>query len=114
MDYITHNQRSINIDGTHGQGTIHATYKQLVTAFGQPLAEGFDDYKSDAEWHVLFSNGLVVTIYNWKNGRNYCGDEGTPTELITDWNIGSSSRDAIKLVGRALGEALTKPHPIFA
>lgn len=111
MKYITHNQHHIDISGTHGQGQINATYKQLVSAFGNPLADGFDDYKSDAEWVVLFENGLIATIYNWKNGRNYLGPEGTPTELITTWNIGSNSPDAVKLVAQAIGSAIAKPYP---
>lgn len=97
MKFITHNQDDlINTNMTHLQGCITATYAQLVGTFGEPLPEGkFDDYKSDAEWLVQFDDGTVATIYNWKNGINYCGsEEGTPTQDITDWHIGGKSEKA--------------------
>lgn len=113
MDYVTHNQQDINVNGTFGQGQIHATYKQLISAFGNPLEQGFDDYKSDAEWIVRFSHGLVATIYNWKNGRNYLGDAGIATESITVWNIGGNSADAVRLVEQAI-ETATNHEAIVA
>jgi len=60
-----------------------------VDVFGEPMKDGFDNYKSDAQWLVKFDDGTVATIYNWKNGINYCGSEhGIPTQSITNWNIG--------------------------
>lgn len=108
MQYITHNEDdSISVNGTHGLGHIHATYAQLVGTFGEPLKEGFDDYKSDAEWIVQFEDGLVATIYNWKNGFNYCGSEdGTPTAQIKDWNIGGNDAVVIAYIKDALKEGV--------
>lgn len=105
MKFITHNQDDlIRSNGTHLQGCISATYAQLVSKFGEPLKEGFDDYKSDAEWLVQFSDGTVATIYNWKNGINYCGSEhGIPTQYIRDWHVGGHCElacDYVKLVLR--------------
>lgn len=96
MKFITHNQDDLlTSEGTFGQGQITATYTQLVSTFGEPLKDGFDDYKSDAEWLVQYEDGTVATIYNWKNGINYCGsEEGTPTQDITDWHIGGKSEKA--------------------
>ena len=96
MKFITHNEDDlISVNGTHGLGQIHATYAQLVSTFGEPLKEGFDDYKSDAEWLVQFEDGTVATIYNWKNGKNYCGsEEGIPTQDIDDWHIGGRGEQA--------------------
>jgi len=105
MKYITHNHDDlINSNGTHGLGQIHATYAQLVSTFGEPLKEGFDDYKSDAEWLVQFDDGLVATIYNWKNGFNYCGNQGTPTAMIKDWHIGGNDAVVIAYINDALKE----------
>ncbi len=89
MKFITHNQDdSINANMTSLRGCITATYAQLVSTFGEPMKDGFDDYKSDAQWLVQFDDGTVATIYNWKNGKNYCGHEGTATEFIKDWHVG--------------------------
>lgn len=95
MKFITHNQDLINTNMTHLQGHITCTYAQLVSTFGEPMKDGFDDYKSDAEWLVQYEDGTVATIYNWKNGINYCGSEdGIPTQDITDWHIGGKSEKA--------------------
>ena len=108
MKFITHNQDDlINASMTHLQGHITATYAQLVGTFGEPLKEGFDDYKSDAEWLVQFPDGVVATIYNWKNGINYCGSEhGIPTQYITDWHVGGHNNLAVDYVKVALREGV--------
>jgi hypothetical protein len=69
------------------QGHIQTTYAILVATFGEPQG-GYDDYKCDCEWNIKFADGVVVSIYNWKNGKNYCGEEGLALEDITEWNIG--------------------------
>ena len=86
-------------DGTCLQGQIFANYDDLVAAFGPPLAG--DDYKTDAEW-VVRVNNVVSTVYNWKNGRAYCGQDGIPIKKITQWNIGGRSYAAVELVERLL------------
>lgn len=86
MNYATHNDQEVDIDGTHFMGYVRASYDELVSLFGQPTDS--DGYKVDAEWHVLFRDGAVATIYNWKNGRNYLGEDGTPVQRITEWNVG--------------------------
>ena len=90
-----------NMSGTSLQGSIFCTFERLVSAFGPPVL--FDNHKSDAEWAVLFGDGTVATIYNYKDGVNYLGpDEGTPTEQITDWHIGGTSREAATRVMEVL------------
>jgi hypothetical protein len=102
MNYITHNEEEVSISGTCGRGGVACDYNKLVQTFGQP-SEHFDDFKSDAEWDLYFDDGSIVTIYNWKNGINYCGPEdGTPTELITEWNVGGNTPHATRLVMECL------------
>jgi hypothetical protein len=92
-----------NVNGTSLAGGIRATYDQLVAVFGKP--EFFDldnsDGKIDVEWAIAFDNGTVATIYNWKNGKNYCGSEGLNVADIVDWNVGGSHYDAAILVEEA-------------
>lgn len=76
-----------DINMTSLQGYIHTSYADLVGCFGEPSSDG-DGYKVDAEWEITFADGVVATIYNWKDGPNYCGEAGTPVEFIREWHIG--------------------------
>lgn len=104
MNYLTHNDESIDVDvnGTCLQGYITAKYQDLVAAFGKPTPS--DGYKSDAEWEIKFENGTVATVYNWKNGRNYKGNDGLDVEYITQWNIGGFDDTVVGLVERVLAK----------
>jgi len=102
MEYKTHNNAQINPTGTHLQGYLNAGYNELVRAFGYP--QGSDGYKVDAEWTIKFSSGEVATVYNWKNGINYCGASGLHASQITHWHIGGFSEEVVDLVKSALGQ----------
>lgn len=93
MNYKTHNDEPISIDGTHLQGYITANYADLCSLFGAPTEA--DGLKVDAEWHVQFTDGVVATIYNWKDGPNYLGEHGTPVHLIKHWHIGSHNDEPV-------------------
>jgi hypothetical protein len=94
---------SANACGTHLQDYVTATYAELVEIFGEP-EDG--DYKTDAEWCLQFTEAdgrkTIATIYNYKDGANYLGSEGTPTEQITEWHIGGTERRAVTLVKQFL------------
>lgn len=103
-----------HVEGTSLQGYLTASYSDLVSLFGRP-SEG-DGHKVDVEWYLLFEEGgkkVVATIYNWKNGINYCGkEEGIPTKKITEWHIGGHLPVAAEMVkayiDRYIGQ---KPKP---
>ena len=102
--------RSVNENnavGTHLQGYVSTTYDKIVAKYGQPI-EG-DGYKIDAEWIIEWEDGLVGTIYNWKNGRNYLGEDGTPTEQIDEWNIGGHK----PIVVKRIKDDLLHSWPVF-
>jgi hypothetical protein len=96
MRYATHNDIDISLDLTVLQGEVSAGYSLLCKLFGQPCS--LEGYKTDAEWLVEFEDGTVASIYNWKNGMNYLGSEGTPTEQITRWNVGGHDDRALELI----------------
>lgn len=96
MKFTTHNDAVIETSGTFLQGYIIANYADLVKAFGQP--HNPEDYKTDAEWDICFEDGTRATVYNWKNGKNYCGKDGLAVEDIEDWNVGGFNKDAIERV----------------
>jgi hypothetical protein len=108
MKYTTHNDTSkghrININGTCLQGYIVSTYQKLVQLFGEPTKG--DEYKVDAEWIIRFpcptnevsdqaNDGIVCTIYNWKNGKAYCGEGGEEVANIVEWNVGGHSKKGL-------------------
>lgn len=74
--------------GTHLHGYITANYSDLKKLLGNP--SNGDDYKSDAEW-VIKINNKVITIYNYKDGKNYNGAKGMAKTKITDWHIGAAT-----------------------
>jgi hypothetical protein len=98
--------------GTSLQGYVTVSYDDLVEAFGKPDSVG-DGYKTDAEWNLEIDD-TIVTIYNYKNGRNYNGAQGLAVDQITDWHvggftrIGGFTRTAVDLVEEALFLKKTK------
>jgi len=72
------------IAGTSFKDYIDISYNRLVKTFGKPN-KGED--KTDAEWIILTSEGCI-TIYNYKDGKNYLGNKGLKTKDITEWHIG--------------------------
>lgn len=94
--FKTHADLTIDISGTYLRGYIKTSYENLCDLFGQPGES--DGYKTDAEWGIQFEDGVIATIYNWKNGRNYLGKDGLPVSQITDWNVGGNSNLALSRV----------------
>lgn len=92
--------------GTSLQGYLYSSYKNIVKVYGLPL-EG--DYKTDAEWIIKWEDGLIGTIYNWKNGKNYLGEDGLEVEDITEWNIGGVK----KIVEARINNQIKNSWPIF-
>lgn len=92
MTFKTHNDIDININGTCLQGEVDASYAELCALFGSH--HDGDGYKVDAEWYVKFDDGTIATIYNWKNGKNYEGENGLPLEQIDSWHVGGDSAQA--------------------
>ena len=90
--------------GTYLQGHIDTTYENIVSVLGKQHHNG-DDYKTDAEWNIKFEDGTIATLYNWKNGKNYCGEEGCELEDITEWNIGGHSPRARDLLFNLLNKS---------
>ena len=94
------NGNQISCNETGLQGYIDASYADLVEAFGEPASHG-DGYKVDAEW-ILKIDGVLATIYNYKNGPNYEGSSGMAVENIRDWHVGGHGPDALAAVEAVL------------
>lgn len=87
-------------DGTSFCGYVLSTYEQLLQAFGEPTSSG-DGYKIDVEWIVDTPHG-VATIYNYKNGRAYMGEEGLGLDQIFEWHVGSKNNKSYEWVKQKL------------
>ena len=107
------NAENGELDGTSFQGEIDMSYEDMICIFGKP--HGDDDYKVDAEWSFVasfwekdstegFMEEVEFSLYNWKDGKNYCGSEGSPLSDITDWHIGGHNHKAVDVVHRIIKE----------
>jgi hypothetical protein len=97
-----------DMGGTSLQGYLsEVPYKTLVKLFGQP--DGADGHKVDACWTLTLRGDHVVTIYNWKNGKNYCGAGGTAKTEMVDWHVGGSDPKVVKALSNIL-ERFDVPH----
>lgn len=97
--YQTHRDRAIETAGTSYQGDLLVPYQTLVTILGAPLPG--DGYKVDAEWHIRFEDGAVATIYNWKNGPNYLGEDAR-LDWVDEWNVGGHDPEVVTRLARVL------------
>lgn len=93
-------------DGTCLQGYLYCHYNDIVKIYGPPLLV---DDKSDVEWVIKWEDGLVGTIYNWKNGKNYLGNDGLKVEDINEWHIGGKT----KIVKTRIINQIKNYWPIF-
>ena len=100
MTYKTHNTHVLNINGSSLLDYIDTTYDVLVDLFGEP--DDSDGYKVDWEWQVEFDCGTIATIYNWKNGPNYCGEAGVGCHQVKQWHVGGFQHRAVRLVEQAI------------
>jgi len=101
-----------NSNGTSLQGYFPdgTTYADLVKVFGEPTKNVSGHDKIDAEWVGLIDSE-TFTIYNYKTGKNYLGDEGQAVEDITDWHIGGRNKRVVDAVldyfnSKKLGESI--------
>lgn len=83
------------------QGEMQITYAQIVKVFGKENSKG-DEYKTQAEWHIMTPDG-IATIYDYKQGKAYCGHEGIAKSKVTDWHIGGHTKEVVKWIFLALG-----------
>jgi hypothetical protein len=94
LRFKTHNDSEIDVNGTSYQGVISETFENLLKVFGTPMGASGDN-KVDVEWNIMFNDGVVATIYNWKNGPVSMGENGTNPVDIQEWHIGGKTISAI-------------------
>jgi len=86
-------------NGTSLKGYVTTTLGKLIDTFGEPEYYGEGD-KVTVDFSILFDNGVVATIYDWKRY-----EMGTPAlDEVFQYNIGGHSLQAVILVKQALGQ----------
>lgn len=67
--------------------TFRASVEQLTKAFGDPTMDSnWGEDKVNFEWGMETEDGVVFTIYDWKEYRPLKSDE------MVEWHIGAKSR----------------------
>lgn len=87
-------------NGTSLQGYVKTEYDHLVGLFGEPYINP-DNHKTDVEWVVSTPHGSA-TIYNYKNGRSYMGENGLTLEVMDEWHIGGKNVESYEWVMQRL------------
>lgn len=93
-------------DGTSFRGYVLSTYKQLRQAFGEPTSSG-DGYKIDVEWIIDTPHG-VATIYNYKNGQAYLGEQGLSLNQIFEWHVGGKNNKSYEWVKQKMQKRIAE------
>lgn len=84
------------INGTHLQGYVGpCTRAYLTEIFGEPDTADFD--KVNCEWRIIFDDGTVATIYDWKRYSDM------PMDLPYTWHVGGHTDAAVDKVAVAAG-----------
>ena len=78
--------------GTSGITTMKANYTDLVKCFGLPDKVNEISDKVSAEWVLSFIDGSIVTIYDWKTSKGYCGASGIDYQDNIHWHIGGTGK----------------------
>lgn len=75
------NGYSQQANGSHYQKEVVTSYGELINIFGKPSCGESGDGKVQVEWIVIFGDGRLCTIYDWK-------EYDTPVGSVTNWHLG--------------------------
>ena len=100
-DGVTYTRGS-RASGTGLQGYLDISYDELVEKLGDPDPSP-DEYKVDAQWVLVFEDGQMATIYNYKTGRMYNGPTAPAVEAIRDWHVGGAGPTILARVSLLVG-----------
>jgi hypothetical protein len=75
--------------------TFRASTEDIIKVFGEPdFREGVTEVESDGkvtrEWDLELEDGTVLTIYDWKEYRDFDDDE------VIEWHVGTNPQEKAK------------------
>lgn len=79
-------------------GHLNVNYSELEKELGSPSLGASPDDKTLCEWVIKFSDGIIATIYNYKDGINYDSENGLTKENISHWHVGGFTYEAMERV----------------
>ena len=82
-------------NGTCLKNQVDCSYDELIDLFGEPTSEESSDGKVQVEWVVLYDDGRVCTIYDWK-------EYDTEVRNVRDWHLGGNDGIAPKRVKKLI------------
>ena len=98
-----------DVMGTSGQGgNLRVDYTTLKKIFGKPSINNGNGKGSKIrkEW-IISIDGVVCTIYDWKQGYDYTKPKGgMPLKTRTQWSVGGSHRNSRRLVQGVIDDYL--------
>jgi hypothetical protein len=113
MNIFRHTKFETLSNGTCLQGHLEFDFKTLLELLGEPKGGGSD--KTDLSWLIVLQDEIsederihIVTVYDWKIGKNYCGDDGMDVEQNNLWNVGCHSRKGFHLLNRYIKQRLVE------
>lgn len=83
MKYQKAHPEQLNMSAYQGYAIVE--YDKLVELFGEP--ERFQEGKVQAEWLIEFDDGVVASIYDWK--------EDIKPEAVKIWHVGGHEKHAL-------------------
>ena len=89
-----------DVIGTSGQGgSLRVDYATLKKIFGKPSVDNKNGRgcKIRKEW-IISIDGVVCTIYDWKQGYDYTKPKGGMPLKESRWSVGGSHRISFRLV----------------
>lgn len=89
-----------DVMGTSGQGgNLRVDYATLKKIFGKPSINNGNGRGSKIrkEW-IISIDGVVCTIYDWKQGYDYTKPKGGMPLKETRWSVGGSHLISFRLV----------------
>lgn len=97
-------ERGADLAGTSRQGTAPFPYDRIVEVFGEPDETSWDE-DSAFTWSIIFADGTVASLYDYKESSLYDERLPSPEQMKRDflgWHIGGKGWPAVDLVIRAL------------
>ena len=89
--------------GTFYVGELNTTRARISKVFGEPIEYGEGD-KVTLEWGIVFEDGTIATIYDWKRY-----EQGAPKlNELTAYHVGGVSSRALDLVNKAFSKKISR------
>ena len=97
FEVLTRKDDLSEFNGGSLKGYVTTTFKDLCETFGTPTHGPFDQWndKVTCEWRIKTDDGLIVTIYDWKERETPMGEY--------EWHIGGHDFKNVEWVSQWLG-----------